>query len=195
MVQKSELPFMFRGSSRIYRVIGVQGDTVFGLNVNVCTDSESFIELVFACLGKVGEGSPFTVRDPKAKFLVAFDDKPSGNCPISGGQRLDKIRIPTGKNLDSFTHMAHLSTQVPALKEWLDKTLEDAGVMPAYNDASEIFGFFFGKSDNVPEPISLELKSLGEYKMDEIQGLNYSQYGKVQPHAEDDESSEDDGEL
>ena len=51
MTTETKLPVMFRGSERVYRVIGVQGDTVFGLNLGLSyhKDKQINLDLVFAC--------------------------------------------------------------------------------------------------------------------------------------------------
>jgi hypothetical protein len=180
MSKNEGLPYMFRGSKRIYRVVGVQGDnTILGINMSITTDKICELELAFACLGQISKQSPFTIRESHTHFLVAYSDKPESKCPLMRGQRLNKIVIPTGKELSVFEHMAHIEANFTLLKEWLDATLDSAGVVPAYNDVSDVFQFFFGTHENQNlEKFPIELKPLGEYNCDNLEVFDAKKYMK-----------------
>jgi hypothetical protein len=174
----AEVPYMFRGEKRIYRVIGLQGGTFYGLNVDTYGYHDScHLVLAFACLGDPAPGSPFKSRQA-GKFLVAFEKEPTGPVAIEAGHRLDKLDIKVGRKLSSFEMSAYLEKQLPALKAWLDATLEKAGIMANFNDSAEVFAHFFGEVKNDAEYFPLELPDLGTYKGDDAPAMDFSQYGK-----------------
>jgi hypothetical protein len=177
---EQKVPFMFRGSSRVYRVIGVQDSTFFGLNVNVKHGSKATrMELVFACLGTPPENTPFTSRGDTT-FIVAFDAKPQGELPVVKGTYLNKDEILIGERVNAFQTADYIHKNLPAIQKWLDDILEKAGIVPAYNDVADIFSTFFGEDSPEAkfEPLVLPvLKAGGAAPVD----FDFSKYGKGEP--------------
>lgn len=190
---EQKVPFMFRGSSRVYRVVGVQDSTFFGLNVNLKQGKQAVLELVFGCLGEPPENTPFTPRGG-TNFIVAFDAKPQGELPVVSGTYLNKIQIPLGKHLTSFQVADYVHKNVPEIQKWLDKILEDAGIVPAYNDVADIFTTFFGEESPEAEFTPLALPPL-EAKGNKPADFDFSKYGKDKSSGDGPESDgeQDDG--
>jgi hypothetical protein len=186
---QNAIPYMFRGESRIYSVVGVQGETIYGLNVEISgKENKVSLILALACLNDPPEGSPFKSRHG-GSFLVAFNEKPTGKLPIHPGHRLNKIMVVLGENLSSFELSAYLETQLPVLQKWLDETLEAAAIVPTFNNSSDIFNQFFGNTATADAKYyPLALKPLGEYAAKETQ-IDYSKYGQnpTPPSESDDE--------
>lgn len=175
---EQKVPYMFRGSSRVYRVIGTQDEVFYGVSIEFGSNqSDTRLSLSFACLGKVPEGSPFTVRDT-SKYMVSMTEHvPEGAPIIVDGQRLDKIQLIIGTGLSQFSAVKHLHSQLPAIQKWLDNTLEEAGIVPTFNNVEDILNFFYGKDKKDCTFIPLDLKSLGSYSIS-APAFDYSQYGK-----------------
>ncbi len=189
-MSKKEIPVIFRGDRRFYRVIGVQDDVFYGLNLEISQHSHGVMNLILAlaCIGDPPKTTPFKKRAHGA-FLMAYEEKPDPNTKpiVVKGWRLDKIERKLGKNLSAFEGTQHIMDQVPAMKAWLDETMENAGIVPLYNDVGEIFQYFFGK-DNMPEAerFPLELPVVGksvEGVTDVAFTMDYSKYkgGAIDP--------------
>lgn len=173
---EQKIPFMFRGSSRVYRVVGVQDSVFFGLNVNIKQGKTAKLELVFACLGNPPEGTPFKPRG-EANFIVAFEAKPQGELPVVAGTYLNKIEMVLGNNLTSFQVSDYLHKNIPTIQVWLDKILEDAGIVPAYNDVADIFSTFFGEESPEAAYVPLDLPKLTAETAPPAD-FDFSKYGK-----------------
>lgn len=176
------IPFMFLGSERVYRVIGTQGDVYYGMNVcpEVAKDGDSIVTFAFACLN-TPEDSAFTKRG-SGSFRVYFTPESKQESLRHSGYRLNKITHVIGKNLSMFSACKHLHDQLPAMREWLDSVLDAAGIMPLFNDTSEIFEYFFGvenKEGAETYPLDLKpLEAVSAYGGGEK--LNFEKYGYPQ---------------
>lgn len=169
------LPFLFCGETRIYRVIGIQGDTIMGFNFSTRfdTDGNNRITLAFACLGSPPEGSPFIKRS-SASFLCFSSSDMSQQHEQALGCRLQKIDFIIGENLPVPEMMAHLQDNLPKLHMWLDTTLENAGILPSYNKVEEVFDFFLNNTGLEQKKFEFDLKPLGKYNLDH--DFDYSKY-------------------
>jgi hypothetical protein len=178
---KPSIPVMFRGATRFYKVIGMQDNTFYGLNVtpSMCTEKVD-LALVFACIGPLPDNSPFTKRSAEAYFLACAQEVPTKKCPALEvvGYRLNKYDLVAGVNLSAKEATAHLESQIPALSAWLDGIIEQAGLIPTFNDMSEVFNYFFGQTD-APEGERYELKlpALGHGGIVTPE-FDYTKYGK-----------------
>jgi hypothetical protein len=188
-VANPQIPYMFRGQSRFYRVVGVQDHTFYGLNVEVNISRRSKLEMTvaLACLNPPPENTPFTIRAVQP-FLVGMEEfPPDGTKPlVVMGARLDKFNFVLGEGLSSFQCSDHLAEQVPVLSAWLDQTLENAGIMPAFNDTAEIFQYFFGKtSEDGGVVFPLELPEIKGTAENDPKKFDFSKYGLPPPDEHD----------
>jgi hypothetical protein len=178
----SDIPVVFRGERRFYKVVGMSDDgTFYGLNVAISNRTELQITLVFACIGgKPPAGSPFTLRSGVVPFLACTQEQPTDECPpvMVQGHRLDKYTVIGGKHLAASKASVHLDGEVPTLSAWLDGIIEQAGLIPTFNDTAEVFQFFFGQTDQPKgEKIALDLPVLEGKKA--TLDVDFSQYGKT----------------
>jgi len=181
-VSKPQIPYMFRGQSRFYRVVGVQDQTFYGLNVevNISRHSKLQMTVALACLNPPPENTPFTIRAVQP-FLVGMEENPPGGTKplVMMGARLNKFDFVLGEGLSSFQCSDHLAEQIPALTAWLDQTLENAGIMPAFNDTAEIFQYFFGKTgEDGGVVFPLELPEIKGTADNDPHKFDFSKYGK-----------------
>ena len=182
---QATIPVMFRGTSRTYKVLGVQGETIYGVNFSAAQDEDTKVnsfEIVFACLGIPPEGSPFTTRD-KANFIVAMEEKPQGKLPTQSGCRLDKVAIKLGKKLTNYVAVGYVLENLPIFQKWLEETMEASGIVPAYNDIEDIFTFFFGKVEKDAEAYKIKMpavmvaKPVVDTSEEVLPAIDFSKYG------------------
>lgn len=183
-MSKTEVPVIFKGQARFYRVIGVQGDVFYGLNLEVSNHQSGKMGLILAlaCIGDPPDDTPFMKRG-HGPYLMAYEENPPPDTKpiVVQGWRLNKVEHVLGKHLSAFEGTEHLMAQIPVMKTWLDETLEGAGIVPLYNDVGEIFQYFFGK-ENLPggERYALKLEPLvkAQTPVEELPALDFSKYGK-----------------